>query len=93
MEKCKETMKFGDDYGDNDCTFHCQLEKDHEGNHRETGNLYGEEYVLEWHAESVISRQCPMCEEDIVGTKEDFDQHVFDCASDVGLTDADLETG
>ena len=93
MKKCKETITFGDNFGDNDCTFHCQLEKGHEENHRETGNLYGKEYALEWHMETSISRQCPICEEEITGIREDFDQHVSDCASDIGLTDADLETG
>jgi hypothetical protein len=36
-DKCKSTVVFGDDHGDNCCTFHCELEEGHEGDHRETG--------------------------------------------------------
>ena len=49
MTKCKSTMEFGDDYGDNSTTFHCQLEEGHKGKHQEKGNLYGrQDYLLEW---------------------------------------------
>ena len=37
MGKCKATISFGDDYQDNECTFHCQLEEGHEGPHKEEG--------------------------------------------------------
>ena len=48
-EKCNSNIEFGDDFGDNSTTFHCQLEKGHQGKHKEQGNLYDQqEYVLEW---------------------------------------------
>ena len=51
-ERCKATIKFGDDFGDNDTTFHCQLEEGHSGKHKEVGDMgYPPEkrpYVLEW---------------------------------------------
>ena len=37
MTKCKSKIEFGDDFGDNECTFHCQLEKGHTGKHQEKG--------------------------------------------------------
>ena len=47
--KCESIMQFGDDFGDNHCTFHCQLEKNHQGKHREEGVMYEEyPYVVEW---------------------------------------------
>jgi hypothetical protein len=47
--ECKATIEFGDDYGDNHTTFHCQLEKGHTGNHVERGKMYGRQpYVLMW---------------------------------------------
>ena len=48
MKKCKSTIVFGDDYGDNSTTFHCQLEKGHVGNHKEVGDQNGSPYKLEW---------------------------------------------
>jgi len=52
MKKCKATIVFGDDYGDNTSTFHCQLEAGHEGSHKETGDMgYGAikmPYTLTW---------------------------------------------
>ena len=52
VEKCGLTIEFGDDFGDNHCTFHCQLEKDHEGPHMEVGDMgYGRmpiPYTLTW---------------------------------------------
>ena len=46
---CKSTIVFGDDYGDNNCTFHCQLELGHPGKHQENGNMYWEQpYTLLW---------------------------------------------
>jgi len=49
IELCNAVMPFGDDHGDNSCTFRCMLNKDHEGKHREWGNLYGKyPYSLEW---------------------------------------------
>ena len=37
--KCEASIEFGDDYGDNSTTFHCQLEKGHGSWHKETGDL------------------------------------------------------
>lgn len=49
MEKCKAIMVFGDDYGDNDCTFHCQLPEGHEGEHVKIGNMYRKfPYFIQW---------------------------------------------
>lgn len=51
-KKCKATIVFGDDFGDNVSTFHCQLEVGHEGCHREIGDMgYGVipmPYTLTW---------------------------------------------
>ena len=42
MERCKASIVFGDGHGDNDTTFHCQLDIGHEGKHEETGDMgYG----------------------------------------------------
>lgn len=48
MEKCNAIIEFGDDFGDNSTTFHCELEKGHVGNHQENGNLFGKRYRVEW---------------------------------------------
>ena len=48
MTKCKSIIEFGDDFGDNVTTFHCQLEKGHPGMHREDGLQYSKPYRLEW---------------------------------------------
>lgn len=45
---CNETIEFGDDEGDNTCTFHCQLPFNHIGQHEETGNQYNKKYRLVW---------------------------------------------
>ena len=48
-KKCKALIIFGDDYGDNTCTFHCQLPEGHEGPHQEKGEMYGKyPYCLMW---------------------------------------------
>ncbi len=40
---CPATIQFGDDFGDNGTTFHCQLEEGHkEEEHEEKGNMGGE---------------------------------------------------
>ena len=46
--KCNATIDFADDFGDNPCTFHCNLPLNHKGRHRETGDMYGKKYKLEW---------------------------------------------
>ena len=49
MDKCNAVMPFGDDHGDNTCSFRCMLEKGHEGKHKEWANLYNKyPYTLEW---------------------------------------------
>ena len=45
---CEATIVFGDDHGDNDCTFHCKLEPHHIGKHAEFGDQYDKPYRLEW---------------------------------------------
>lgn len=47
-DKCKATIEFGDDFGDNITTFHCRLEKGHTGSHCETGHQQQGLYVLSW---------------------------------------------
>ena len=39
---CGATLRIGDDFGDNECTFRCQLAKGHEGNHQEIFQHGGE---------------------------------------------------
>ena len=42
-------MAFGDDFGDNSTTFHCQLKKGHKGKHKEKGKLYNKyPYCITW---------------------------------------------
>jgi len=36
MDRCGAILRIGDDHGDNDTTFRCQLPYRHEGPHRET---------------------------------------------------------
>jgi len=38
-EKCHAKISFGDDFGDNRCTFYCRLPKGHDGAHSEEGEL------------------------------------------------------
>jgi hypothetical protein len=45
---CNARIVFGDDHGDNETTFHCKLEEGHEGKHQETGEMYGQPYMLTW---------------------------------------------
>jgi len=39
MNRCCATLVLADDFGDNQCTFSCQLPVSHEGCHEETGKL------------------------------------------------------
>lgn len=48
LETCGKTIEFGDDYGDNSCTFSCELQNGHDGQHRETGDIDGSKYTLYW---------------------------------------------
>ena len=56
-KKCKSTMEFGDDHGDNTTTFHCQLEKGHKGKHKEEGDMDGKPYTLEWDTNQVNKKE------------------------------------
>jgi hypothetical protein len=50
--QCQATIKFGDDYADNETTFHCGLEKGHDGDHE--GAMFAmhkQPYKLVWHEE------------------------------------------
>lgn len=48
-EKCQAVIKFADDFGDNEATFHCQLPLGHEGPHEEKGVMYETlPYTLQW---------------------------------------------
>lgn len=57
--KCPATIEFGDDFGDNTTTFHCQLTAGHEGSHYEEGDMGYEEtpcpYKLSWEG----TNECP----------------------------------
>ena len=37
--KCPAIIIFGDDFGDNSATFHCQKDQVHEGEHCELGDM------------------------------------------------------
>lgn len=51
-EVCDASIRFGDDVGDNSCTFRCQLAKGHESSHLAKGDMgYGiikHPYTLWW---------------------------------------------
>ena len=47
-KKCKSKIEFGDDFGDNSTTFHCQLKEGHKGKHQEKALLYKDKYTLVW---------------------------------------------
>jgi len=48
--KCKETLILADDYGDNPCTFHCDLPSHHaQKYHKEEGvSDDGSKYKMVW---------------------------------------------
>ena len=48
---CSATLQLGDDYGDNACTMHCQLESDHELPHQEAFDRDGKPVVITWHVD------------------------------------------
>lgn len=50
-DRCNDPIAFGDDHGDNDCTFHCQLRAGHPGAHLEEGSMEGRKYWLTWERE------------------------------------------
>lgn len=67
MRRCESTIEFGDDYGDNVATFHCQLESGHTGIHKEVGDMGDEEhpmpYTLTWEGDSKNLPWKKICEE------------------------------
>ncbi len=51
--KCSAIIEFGDDFGDNETTFHCSLLSGHDGHHVEEGDMAFAEgmakpYRLSW---------------------------------------------
>lgn len=42
--KCNARLELGDDYGDNSCTFLCELNPDHQGRHKESCSRF----TMEW---------------------------------------------
>ena len=52
-EQCKAEMEFGDDFGDNSTTFHCQFKKGHLTAHLEKGELEGKIYHITWHTKII----------------------------------------
>jgi hypothetical protein len=79
MEKCGLSIQFGDDFGDNGCTFHCQLEKGHEGPHMEVGDMgWGKAkipYTLSWQGS----------EEELNAQSEEAMQELTDQAQELGM--------
>lgn len=48
VRKCRARIRFGDDQGDNDCTFRCDREKGHGGPHMESGKIGRSPYAVSW---------------------------------------------
>ena len=48
MDKCENKIAFGDDFGDNVCTFVCGLGVGHSGRHQEVGTLHGKTFEVAW---------------------------------------------
>lgn len=46
--QCEATIEFGDDEGDNSCSFACELRAGHIGPHIESGELYGQQFAMTW---------------------------------------------
>lgn len=45
-KRSSATIEFADDFGDNPCTFHCQREEGHEGEHFEEGDMGSKSYPM-----------------------------------------------
>ena len=45
---CPHRIIFGDDYGANETTFHCQLKVGHRGKHLDKGQQGRQPYWLRW---------------------------------------------
>lgn len=48
MIRCKATITFGDNFGDNDATFHCELKSGHTKSHLVSGNQDGRIFEICW---------------------------------------------
>ena len=48
MNKCRAIASIGDDLGDNSCTFRCQLESGHSGQHSETFKVDTKNLTMTW---------------------------------------------
>ena len=46
--QCRSFMEFGDDFGDNTTTFHCELAPKHKGQHIERGTLHEQPFEIRW---------------------------------------------
>ncbi len=46
--KCDATIVLADDFGERDCTFHCDLPEGHGIKHKVSGTIDGKEYILVW---------------------------------------------
>lgn len=61
-EPCSASLRMGDDFGDNPCTFKCKLPKGHEGLHIEHGNFINKHpYVFTWHGD--MRERCVDCDD------------------------------
>lgn len=49
--ECNAHLYICDDYGDNDATMRCQLEKGHDGPHKEVFDRNDTEVVITWHVD------------------------------------------
>jgi hypothetical protein len=61
MPVCNAHLILGDDHGDNDCTFKCQLEKGHSGPHNE--KFRDGLCKMEWYEDDRVGNSyfCPVC--------------------------------
>ena len=57
-------MQLGDDYGDNTCTFHCQLPLNHEGPHGELGQQGRITYSIYWSETPAAAQEMLIVEDD-----------------------------
>lgn len=87
--KCKAIMTFGDDFGDNSCTFRCELEDGHDGSHRESGSMYNEfPYTVAWTED--MRTKCEVC----AARMEEQDEHMCEvCYKTICPTCATVKNG
>ena len=48
---CKDVLRIGDDFGDNECSFTCTLAAGHDGPHCDQFEFEGRLVVVEWQIE------------------------------------------